>query len=185
MYQLKVPLGVCIDLNMSSATNRNVASHNKSTPPVHLTVAFAASTSSLSVHKLDVETAGCNGESYLYPILISIGPQPVIVYRTKPKSHMRETTHETRFYSRSSSIFLHSHSCNAPFLHGQSSATTIDIDVYQTPDCPVTHMRLSYDLRSSLGKIIIRYRMSTVAWTIGWVSTIILYQLSIFEHTGT
>ena len=52
------------------------------------------------------------------------------------------------------------------------------IQVFQTATCPVTTLNLTLDIRASLAKLVIRYRMTTLSWMLGWIVLVLHAQLA-------
>ncbi|OCF31357.1 hypothetical protein I316_06962 [Kwoniella heveanensis BCC8398] len=111
-------------------------------------------------------------------------PPPIIKHVTIPS---RQTSHEARYfphYDNPQVIRIHSHISSAPFISGHADSMGIQLELFQSTDCPVTTVKISVEWLGTLAKIVTRYRMTVVAWTIGWAAIVMLKQMSILRQTG-
>lgn len=56
--------------------------------------------------------------------------------------------------------------------------SSIELEIYQTAQCPVERIDLATSMNDSLAKIVIRYRMAAIAWSLGWTTLIVQHQLA-------
>ena len=141
--------------------------------PVHVSLHWPdIHPSALKVYRLDVKLEQCDGI------------RPLIRYSGRPRADLAGLTFEsTLFPVQESPIFLYSHTGQAPFLP-ESDFAGSDLDIYQTTLCPVSELRITLDWTKSLAKIASRYRMTMIAWGMGWTSLLVIAQLQSLLTTG-
>ncbi|WVF65699.1 hypothetical protein IAT40_000430 [Kwoniella sp. CBS 6097] len=112
------------------------------------------------------------------------GIPPIIKHTTIPSSGYEQSSNEARFFPDGRRVIrIHSHISSSPFISGQTDGTGVRLEVFQSSSCPVVRVKLSIDLWGSLAKTVTRYRMTIVAWTIGWTAIIILKQMTILSES--
>lgn len=110
--------------------------------------------------------------------LMPIGRLPSFrMFHKHPSS--TTTSEEQWFPSRPSSLRLHSHTAASPYIG--SSPVPLHIDVIQDIACPITEIHLSLDWSASLAKGVLRYRITFLAWTCGWLFQIVSAQTELFR----
>ena len=107
----------------------------------------------------------------------------MIKHQTTVALPFNSTTYESRFYPAIETIYLHSHTSAAPFMYGHRTVAGLAVEVYQ-PECSISQLRISVDIWASLAKVVIRYRMTAVAWSLGWIALILFDQLGSLESSG-
>lgn len=112
---------------------------------------------SLAVHRLRIGLESCSG------------PVPIVRYAPYAASNLVE---ERFFPADSPDILLHPHIARAPFAPS-TRPQGMRLDIYQSPDCPVTSIAVNLEIWRSLAKAVHRYRMAAVAWTLGWSALIV------------
>jgi hypothetical protein len=94
-------------------------------------------------------------------------------------------THESAFYPSPSAVLLHSHSASAPFLP-PPPASGMTLNYWSDPSagCSATSVRIRLAWRASASRLILRYRMTVVAWSIGVVGAISAMQARHYRVEG-
>ncbi|TYJ51718.1 trimethyllysine dioxygenase [Cryptococcus floricola] len=142
----------------------------------HYTLRFTSPLSdSLLTYDLEATIGQCEGQ------------YPIIKHTSISVPSLQDTTSEARFYpitSISSVLRLHSHVPLGPFLSSER-VRGVEIEVFQSPTCPIQMIRMSPWHMGVLGKIVTRYRMVAMAWPVGWASAVVLRQVASFHVTGT
>lgn len=132
-----------------TAPSSHISHHRLRYPFVH--------SHSLLVHRLRVGFEHCSG--------------PVPIVRYVPDTTANNI--EERFYPADSlDILLHPHAARAPFVASKGLGA-MQLDVYQSPDCPLASISIELELWRSLAKAVHRYRMALVAWTLGWATVLV------------
>ncbi|KAL7423956.1 GPI inositol deacylase [Cryptotrichosporon argae] len=121
--------------------------------------------SSLDVWRLTTQQDFCSG------------PLPIIHHCSVPAPGIAAS--ESRFFP-APHAHLHSHVGGSPFLPS-APARVLDVRIYQSPDCPVTHAALAYDWPAALAKAVLRFRMGAVAWPLGWAAWVVANQMDRFK----
>lgn len=93
-------------------------------------------------------------------------------------------THESALYPSPSTIYLHSHSSNAPFLP-PSDQSGMTLEYWSDPKAGGrTEVWIRLDVYASLGRLVLRYRMAAVGWILGTVGVILSLQARKFRVEG-
>ncbi|ODN74648.1 hypothetical protein, variant 1 [Cryptococcus amylolentus CBS 6039] len=142
----------------------------------HYTLRFTSPLSnSLLTYDLEASIGQCEGQ------------YPIIKHTSISVPSLQDTALEARFYpitSIPSVLRLHSHVPLGPFLSSEH-VRGVEIEVFQSPTCPIQKIRMSPWHMGVLGKIVTRYRMVAMAWPVGWASAVVLRQVASFHGTGT
>jgi hypothetical protein len=102
-------------------------------------------------------------------------------------------TRESRMYSQVDSLaLLHTHINAAPYIRQSSDASHypapagLEINMWQDPSdpCGVQAVSVRINWVKSLGLIVLRYRMSLLAWTTGLGAIVIYAQYRHYRLTG-
>ncbi|WWC64172.1 uncharacterized protein I303_106780 [Kwoniella dejecticola CBS 10117] len=126
--------------------------------------------STLLVRRLRISTPKCEGF------------RPIVQYASV--SRLQSTT-ENRFYPHvHQTVYLHSHLGAAPFRPWRESQVKVALRVYQQEQCPIHEVQLSTHVRGTLAKIVSRYRMTFLAWPMGWTALAMLTQIRGFSREG-
>ncbi|BEJ14767.1 hypothetical protein CspHIS471_0405340 [Cutaneotrichosporon sp. HIS471] len=149
-------------------------SDDRSAASTHLALHFLAPTTSAVVaYRLTVETEQCSDR------------MPTVRYSSSPGTPFYGPSHESRFFPlQDGSVTLHSHISGSPFQGYPHSTQGINIDVYQHPKCQIRSISLSVDPYASLAKAMLRLRIAVFTWCIGWVTTIMFFQLTQYASKG-
>ncbi|WVQ75443.1 hypothetical protein IAR50_005068 [Cryptococcus sp. DSM 104548] len=143
----------------------------------HYTLRFTEPlSSSLLTYDLEAVIGSCEGGQY-----------PLIKHTSIPVTPLHNSVSEARFYpitSLSSVHRLHAHVSLGPFLSTES-VKGVNIEVFQSPACPIQRIKLSPWYIGTLGKLVTRYRMVALAWPVGWASAVVLRQVIAFHVTGS
>nr|XP_018259035.1 uncharacterized protein I303_08578 [Kwoniella dejecticola CBS 10117]OBR81193.1 hypothetical protein I303_08578 [Kwoniella dejecticola CBS 10117] len=108
--------------------------------------------------------------------------RPIVQYASV--SRLQSTT-ENRFYPHvHQTVYLHSHLGAAPFRPWRESQVKVALRVYQQEQCPIHEVQLSTHVRGTLAKIVSRYRMTFLAWPMGWTALAMLTQIRGFSREG-
>lgn len=111
---------------------------------------------------------------------------PLLRHTTTNSGPDRQTvTYESALHSSPSTIFLHSHSASAPFLP-PPPASGMKLDYWSDPSATgsSTAVRIRLAWRASASRLILRYRMTAVAWAIGIIGAIIALQARHYRMEG-
>ncbi|BEI99503.1 hypothetical protein CcaverHIS631_0405460 [Cutaneotrichosporon cavernicola] len=149
-------------------------SDDRSAASTHLALHFLSPRiSAVVAYRLTVETEQCSDR------------MPTVRYSSSPGTPFYGPSHESRFFPlQDGSVTLHSHISGSPFQGYPYSTQGISIDVFQHPKCQIRSISLSVDPYASLAKATLRLRIAVFTWCIGWVATIMFFQLTQYASKG-
>ncbi|BEI83946.1 hypothetical protein CcaverHIS002_0405500 [Cutaneotrichosporon cavernicola] len=157
-----------VDPPLAAQFCRAEESDDRSAASTHLALHFLSPRiSAVVAYRLTVETEQCSDR------------MPTVRYSSSPGTPFYGPSHESRFFPlQDGSVTLHSHISGSPFQGYPYSTQGISIDVFQHPKCQIRSISLSVDPYASLAKATLRLRIAVFTWCIGWVATIMFFQLT-------
>ncbi|BEI91730.1 uncharacterized protein CcaverHIS019_0405500 [Cutaneotrichosporon cavernicola] len=163
-----------VDPPLAAQFCRAEESDDRSAASTHLALHFLSPRiSAVVAYRLTVETEQCSDR------------MPTVRYSSSPGTPFYGPSHESRFFPlQDGSVTLHSHISGSPFQGYPYSTQGISIDVFQHPKCQIRSISLSVDPYASLAKATLRLRIAVFTWCIGWVATIMFFQLTQYASKG-
>ncbi|WVQ93345.1 hypothetical protein IAU59_000413 [Kwoniella sp. CBS 9459] len=114
------------------------------------------------------------------------GASPIVKHVSISSTSNGRSTYEARYFPNGRSpVHLHSHISSSPFMSGHMDSMGIQLEIFQSRGCPVTGVKISVDIYGSLAKMITRYRMTVIAWIIGWTAIVILKQTTVLYESDS